>query len=917
MLGISRILPGVRSPSRGDAAIWSRRGMDLGLFGCLVLTPLALGGRHDLGRLVYAVSVAVATLAMAGGALSSGKALRLPRLPLAIGLAALASVALQLVPLPADWLAMLSPGHAGLLTAWGPETALGPWRTVSLAPSETLEGLAVLLSHGLLFLVVINRIDRVADLHRLMAWIAAAAVGMALLAVLQRAIPSDRLLWFYDYPSRSFASNMMGSFANRNHLAHFLVFGVAAASVFAVRAAPNGSKRKPPAQGITRSTLVLLVMAALAAVALGTQSRGGTLALGSAAVVAAAVRWRGGQLRLPELLVGTAVVTGALLIVSFFDYGKVTARLDDLVSGDVEQLDANNGRRLIWGANARAFANNPWVGHGAGSHRHVYPAYIEAGVRTEFTHAESSYLQIATENGAAGLALLGVGALLLAGCFFRGVPQANSSEQVALWAGLAGGVAASSTHAIVDFVWYLPALAALLIVFAASAWRLRELSACQSEEPRAVGSSRSSGWSGWSGSCAIVAGASFCLACLWGPAIGSIHWDQYRRAAKTAATLEAKRFAVTADSRDPQTGSSIADANLRAARSLKAVLRTDPHNALARSRLTSRCQQLFEQRVADGGNPMTIDSIRDAAIGGGFSDAAARTAWLDRAFGDDAGLVKQALKQARLAIRLGPLQAHSYLHAARLAFLDASETADDLFLKQAIRLRPFDGGIRYEAGRQYQLAGDMPAAFGHYKESLKLPGSHRGPLAATLASSYPAAWLVEQLDLDYSSTELLIKVYRSLDSHDDLVTLAQHAEQRAIASESIEPLRTQAHRWRQVSAVNRYLQMPEAAVRAATRAYELLPSNFWMRNELAAALVEADRWEEADPHLRWCYSRRPDIRHLERWLREASKHRLRAQAKASRVRGSYLGLATRPPTKPAGDTLQAATPAGESHASQP
>lgn len=917
MLGLLNRLLDFRSPTRQEVSRYARRGMDLGLFGCLVLTPLALGGRHDLGRFVYAASVALATLAMASGALLTGSRLRLPRVPLLIGFAAICLVALQLIPLPSALLSVLAPGHSELLTAWGPETPLGVWRTISLAPAETVEGLAILAAHVLLFIVVVNRVDQVADLRRLLAWVACGATGMALLAVLQRALPSERLLWFYDYPSQSFASNLQGSFSNRNHLANFLIFGIAAASAFVVRTDSSRRHRKASAGIISHKVgvLALVVMTALIAVSLGTQSRGGLIALGAGLVAIVAIRWRGGQVRLPELLVTAGVATAALLAVSMFDYDRVTSRLDDLVSGEVEQLDANNGRRLIWGANLRALANNPWMGHGAGTHRHVYPAYIEGGASTEFTHAESSYLQIGTENGAAGLLLLATAAAVLAGCFYLGTSRAVSAEQVAIWAALGTGLASSFAHSVVDFVWYIPALAALAITFAAGAWRLVELQSQTAQEPRRRGSQQAGWLSPWAGACSAAAGASFCLACLWGPAAGAVDWDQYRRASKTAGSLMAKRYSMTEEALDPHLGSSIDDASDRAVRSLEVVVNRDPRNAVARSRLASRYQRVFERRVAAGGNPMTIDSIRDAALNGGFENAEARVAWIRRAFGEASSLLFRAREQALMAVRLSPLQAESYLQLSRLAFLSDWDTSDSSLIAQAVRLHPHDGGVRYEAGRQRHLMGDVHKAYEHYEASLRLPGSHRRPLAASLASSSSASWLIEKLEPDYAATELLINVYHLLDSHEDLVTLAQHAEQAAQSqTEGMKP-KEQAYRWRQVSIVNRSLGMPEKAVECASRAYELLPVDFWVRYELAAAFVAADRWTDADTHLRWCYSRRPDIRRLETWLREASKSRLRAERDSSRAPGSYLSLA-KLPSQPVAQDL-APEPVSTAKATQP
>ena len=42
---------------------------------------------------------------------------------------------------------------------------------------------------------------------------------------------------------------------------------------------------------------------------------------------------------------------------------------------------------------------------------------------------------------------------------------------------------------------------------------------------------------------------------------------------------------------------------------------------------------------------------------------------------------------------------------------------------------------------------------------------------------------------------------------------------------------------------------------------------------MAAAYRAAGRYEDADAHIRWCLARRPDLRHLNEWLKDAAKRR--------------------------------------------
>jgi hypothetical protein len=180
--------PGGRRPFGGDDANgadrWLLRLVDAGLLGVIIVAPYFFGGRHDLGRLVYVALVAATATAwfvrQAMRPTSHWKdTAAFGVLLLAVGL-----LILQIVPLPTAWVDWLAPRNARLLPLWhagGGSTAglLGQWNTISLVPHETTKALAMLLAHGLLFVVVAQRIESVVDVKRLLRWTGVSAVLMA------------------------------------------------------------------------------------------------------------------------------------------------------------------------------------------------------------------------------------------------------------------------------------------------------------------------------------------------------------------------------------------------------------------------------------------------------------------------------------------------------------------------------------------------------------------------------------------------------------------------------------------------------------------------------------------------------------------------------------------------------------------
>lgn len=851
--------------------------LDLTLVIGLGLTLLALGGRHDAGCFIYVTTVALATVLTVVYGTMTRRPMKTPIGPLCIGLAAIACIAVQLVPLPVGLLNAFAPGHASLLPLWTEDSPLGRWKTISLAPSETVEGLAILLTHCLLFFVISERIRTEADIKKVLGCIAAAGILLAIIGALQAVVPDERLLWIYDYPSRSFAESVQGTFSNRNHLAHFLIFGVASLAPFALDCSSRPKKSSTLTGERTRRIAYFVALALVVVVLVATQSRGGVAAFGVALLVGIFACWWRSLVGLKEVLLLVSMGAVVLLGVSFFGYEKVTSRLDDLVSGQIDELDPNAGRRLIWDANARAFVANPWFGHGAGSHRYVYPAYIDGVSSREFTHAESGYFQIATENGVAGLLVLAIAAVTTARSLVVGLNRAMTPNSVLLQAALIAGLVASFTHSVVDFVWYVPSLGMLAMVFAACALRLEQMQPADPTSEAALSTiSRVTlpSNSDWLPRAVAVTTAAFAVAACWGPASGSLAWDRYLRASKTVQSLEGSLLTSVVEKGDPHLVATIDETTRRAANELQIVTDNDPLNARAHARLAGRLLQRFESAVLQGENPMSIEMIADTVNSGGFRSEAEVQSWLKRAFGEYAALLSLSLRHAQASLRLCPLHGESYLQVSRLSFLDSRPLPLSGVVAQAVRAQPNDGRVRFDAGRQTHLAGDVDAAFEHYRASIRMPGSHRQRLVLSLARVLPAADFVAELDPDCAATDLVLAAYNGVGTEEDLIAIAEHAEKATLTESQSLNRRDSARRWRQVSVVNRSLKRYDKAIECATRAYELSPNDFWVRFDLAFAYFESGAYAEADPHLRWCLSRRPDLRYLQRTLQVAAKRRL-------------------------------------------
>ena len=629
-------------------------------------------------------------------------------------------------------------------------------------------------------------------------------------------------------------------------------------------------------RGVDKRFALAVGLVSLTTVAgLASQSRGGAAAMVAAAVTVLVIAWRCGAISRSRTF---ALVFAALAVfsgVSLFGYDKIAGRLDDITSGDVDTLDAGGARRAIWAANVEAFRASPLFGFGAGTHRDYYPVYLEEAYPREFTHAESGYLQIAGETGGFGLLLLACGAALIGWWIVVSVTCDRDASRRMLWIGVAPGLVASFTHSAVDFVWYTPGLTAVTAALAACAMRLYAFASGEQTPRRRRSLEVAEVGVGALARVTVAATLSaLAIGTLWPAARGSLDWDRYLRVSKALAGISSK-LARDASSADESLGIAMASNTEHSTEVLRRVVAADPGNARAHLRLAGRLLQRFELESAHRENGMTVELIRGAATGGGFSSHGEMLEWLDRAFGDRAMLLRLAHAHARRAVELAPLQGDAYLYLASLSFLDPSGPTPSELVSQALAVRPYDGEVLFEAGRQRHLAGDAEAAIDLWRGCARRPGSHPLKLVMLLAGGVSAQDFVETLQPNHAVLLVALARYREIGSKDDLVALAEYARELVLAAEEegqTEPAGL-AHRWILVSRTLRAVDDFQSATDAAQRAAVLAPYLFPARLELAGALRDAERFEEADTHIRWCLARRPDIRYLHVWLTESAKRR--------------------------------------------
>ena len=917
--------------------------VDGGLAGCIFLVPMLMGGRQAPGQLVLiTLAVVVATAWSVRQLLRTQFRWRPCGAQWLLAAGAILLV-LQIAPLSPSMLSRVAPHTSRILPLWTGLTpgngqsaenaataSMGSWNCISLVPAETEAALAVFLAYCLLFLVTVQRIHSVADVERLLRWIAVAAVVMAGFGLIQLLAGNGKFFWFYEHPFTDTSKVAKGSFTNRNHFAHFLALGIgpliwwlqdnqAGRRQSKHRQSKHHQSGTPAGQFHWQqqfSGLCCLGIGVVLFAGLMSLSRGGALAMLLAAVICVAVCCRARTLgiRVVLSLGGAAALIGALLAINGYD--RVSTRIDSLSSGSVERMDRDAGRRTIWNTVIRAIPDYALLGAGAGSHREVYPLYLQQPMETEYTHAENGFLQNLLETGVVGLTLVAVGIGLCAFWCIAGLRRSVSKRAQVCIGAVAAGLAVSVAHSMADFVWYVPACMAIVAVLAGCACRLCQLSGGQLGDGRNAPSLRSAPVPRPMAAAAVVVLAAvgvWMIVGRVGPARAESHWDRYRImafASSEAADGEHSQASPGADRVDKAS----AEALSRMIGELELVVRHDPSHARAHLRLAAAYLRRFNLRQQDAENVMPLSQIRDAAIQGrAAADPTVRQQteqWLTRTIGGPENKLQQALRHAREGLALCPLQGEGYLYIAELQFLEGPHAATDKepYIAQALKVRPFDGDVLFEAGRDAWLNGNHQKGMMYWQQCFRISRKHQKQLIDRLAYCVPVEFLLEQFEPDLYAAGLLNDTYCELGRpersaqlyqaylincrifhrsptgpdaaqtwwRDEFARVCLHHARMAEAERQNLSAKRAVDIWLKLRRSYYLLGNLDAAVECARRAMKCNPTHHRTRYLLGKCLAERGNYAEAEQHLRWCLDRRPDDNALAALIDRVAEKRIRS-----------------------------------------
>lgn len=435
----------------------------VGLLALLLWLPLPWGSHRPWAAHLF-VGLAGALLALAGaGHAVARQTWRPPRrlyVAIALWLSWLAWTAAQLAPLPAVWLARLSPAAAAIHSSAGQAAGVAPVYTLSIAPGATFEALLLSLGYFALYLLVAFTARDQSRRRGLMLVLVISGLGQAVYGSLMTLSGAE-----YGFLAKKtyYLGYATGTFVNRNHLAAYLELTAAAALglVLADLKAESvrGWRQRLNALVTLALSTKLRVRVALAMMVIGlvlTRSRMGNIAFFAALLLVGLAQLLLRERRLffrATILFASLLLVDALIVSQWFGLGKVVER--------IEATEVQTEKRTqVWDRLPPLIEAYPLTGSGLGTFAVAFPPFRTADIAEYYDHAHNDYLEFLIETGPPGLVLLLV--LVLS----HGVHAARTTlrRHDRLVQGICFtylmAATALAVHAIVEFNFQIPALAA-------------------------------------------------------------------------------------------------------------------------------------------------------------------------------------------------------------------------------------------------------------------------------------------------------------------------------------------------------------------------------------------------------------------------------------------------------------------------
>ena len=389
-----------------------------------------------------------------------GTGLHLPLWPLLFALWA----GLEIIPLPVAWVVRVSPARA-----LDPQLAAARAATLSINAHDTAVMLMKFLAYLSAFVLAAYFFDPGKRRSPLLAALMGLAIGEAAYGAVQYLTGWQKI---FTYTKQYYTAEGTGTYINHNHFAGLLELALPflVASVFyhfqlwsEGRAARGRGRRIPGARGSAglRAFFYLFLAVIVVVGAICSKSRGGIVGIAlSVVLVAVLAQLKTGQRVWLAGLVLFLVAVGAYGM--WIGLGPLAERFQAI--GQRRYAEESDLRVPTWRDDLRLIHDYPLAGTGLGTFALSFPHYQTAGVDLFFDHTHNDYLEVASDTGLVGAALLFLPIFALLARLIRSFLSDSRRYRRSVTLGCIGSVAALLVHSVTDFNLQIPANALIFAV---------------------------------------------------------------------------------------------------------------------------------------------------------------------------------------------------------------------------------------------------------------------------------------------------------------------------------------------------------------------------------------------------------------------------------------------------------------------
>ena len=382
-------------------------------------------------------------------------------------------VVVQLIPLPATWLARVSPATDSIARQFDLEYATAQATTgaaphpMSIGPAATMKGLALFVGLSVFLAGATAMMPRV-RVKWLIRRIAGLGLVMALFGIVQRGTFNGRLYWVWT-PINT-AGNAFGSFVNRNHFAGWMLMAAAltAGYVCSLMVQHGPPRHLPWRQRIASmsssdANRLLFASCALAVMALSivwTLSRSAIAAFAVSTCLLSmlvSARFRGRR--------RIFTVTLLMIVVVF----AVSWRGVDTVYDWFSRTSTLEWRFELWRDTLAIVRDFRWFGTGLNTYGISTLVYPMSDSTRHAMEAHSDYVQILSEGGVFLAAAAAFAVLQVARAIRAAFAQPQTASLYWVRTGATLGLIAIAIQELTDFSLQMPGNAVMFALLAAIA----------------------------------------------------------------------------------------------------------------------------------------------------------------------------------------------------------------------------------------------------------------------------------------------------------------------------------------------------------------------------------------------------------------------------------------------------------------